>query len=100
MRLVKPHFSCVNNVYKVLLFYGGVPEWFNGAVPKTAVFTGLVSSNLTPSARVRHVMNTWRPVLITGRVLHPPQRKILVEFYYMVWTTYFDNLEIFVKINI
>ena len=50
MRLVKPHFSCVNNVYKVLLFYGGVPEWFNGAVPKTAVFTGLVSSNLTPSA--------------------------------------------------
>ena len=53
MRLVKPHFSCVNNVYKVLLFYGGVPEWFNGAVPKTAVFTGLVSSNLTPSAFAR-----------------------------------------------
>ena len=50
-----------------LVFYGGVPERFNGAVSKTAGLTALVSSNLTPSAFFMQ-SNFWeklkRPIMV------------------------------------
>ena len=49
-----PHFKLQQRIFWIiidLMFLGGVPERFNGAVSKTAGRKTLVSSNLTPSAK-------------------------------------------------